>query len=582
MVFGIMLIAAVMETVGIASILPFIAVLSNPSIVEESGPLNAVYTALGFTETEPFLVFLGFAFFVLFIFGLIMRTLSFWVQARFANSRMYSISSRVFFGYLCKDYTWYLKKNTARLASSVLSEVDRAISGALFPGLQLIAHVTVSILLLALLVVVDPLLALSMISVLGACYAAIFWVFKRRADHIGIAITEGNRGRYLAIQEALGGIKDLKMKGLEISFLQRFQHHTGRFAKSRVSQQLMGQLPSYGMQGVIFGGFLLMILYLMVAFDDFDAALPVIAMYAVAGYRLMPSLQNGYRHLISLRSSKPVVDSLHADLKEIEEIDTAIARVGRVEPVPLRQAIELDSVSFRYPGAEDEAIQQLQLTIPRSSTVAFVGPSGCGKTTTIDMILGLLIPTEGAVRIDATPLCSKNVRGWQRNIGYVPQDIYLADKSIASNIAYGLPDESIDHAAVERASRIANLHTFVTETLPEGYETIVGERGVRLSGGQKQRIGIARALYYDPDVLVLDEATSALDNLSEHAVMQAVRDLAKKKTIILIAHRLSTVEDCDTIFVLDNGRLIAQGTYSDLMNDCAAFRKMANATSLCE
>ena len=364
------------------------------------------------------------------------------------------------------------------------------------------------------------------------------------------------------------------MKGLETSYLDRFREHAAAVARSRTSEQLIGQLPGYAMQGVVFGGMLLVILYLMTVFEDFDQALPVIAMYAVAGYRMMPSLQNGYRHIVTLRHVTPVVNSLHADLQDIEEIAVAISRFRKVDRLPLTRDIRLRDVHFRYPGAEHDALRALDLVIPRCSTVAFVGPTGCGKTTTVDTILGLLQPSRGAVEVDGVPIGPANVRGWQRNIGYVPQDIYLLDATVAANIAFGIPEEAIDHAAVERAAKIARLHDFVLTELKEGYFSTVGERGVRLSGGQKQRIGIARALYHDPEVLVLDEATSALDNLTEHAVMDAVRGLAKQKTIIMIAHRLTTVQSCDRIFLLDEGQVIAQGSHAELLETSQAFRDM--------
>lgn len=574
LVFAVMLLAAIMETIGIASILPFIAVLANPDFVHENAYLRATFDFLGFQETQSFLVFLGLAFLALFVFGLAMRTLSFWAQAKFANSRMYSLSTRVFFGYLCKDYSWFLGKHSSRLSSSVLSEVDRSITQGLFPALQLIAHMMVILLLVALLFVLDPVLALSVVVVLGGAYLLIYFSIRNWVSRIGETMLEATRGRYRTIQEGLGGIKDLKMKGLEASYLARFREYTRGVAKSRISEQLIGQLPSYAMQGVIFGGMLLVILYLMTIYQRFDQALPILAMYAVAGYRLMPSLQNGYRHLVTLRHATPVVNSLHADLQEIEEIDVAMARFRKVDPLPLQREIRLRDVYFRYPGAEHDALQALDLVIPRFATVAFVGPTGCGKTTTVDTILGLLPPSQGAVEVDGVPLGPANVRGWQRNIGYVPQDIYLLDASVAANIAFGIPDKAIDHAAVERAAKIARLHDFVLTELKDGYATTVGERGVRLSGGQKQRIGIARALYHDPEVLVLDEATSALDNLTEHAVMDAVRGLAKQKTIIMIAHRLTTVQSCDTIFLLDEGRVVAQGSYDELVENNETFREM--------
>jgi ATP-binding cassette, subfamily B, bacterial PglK len=580
LLFLMMLASAVMETVGIASILPFIAVLANRDFVQTNVYLSGVFEYLGFTSTDSFLVFLGIAFFLLFLGGLLMRALAFWAQAKFSNSRMCSISSRVFFGYLCKDYEWFLDRHTARLATTVLSEVDRTIEKALFPALQLIAHVMVIALLLLLLFLVDPFLASSMIIVLGGSYLGIYLALQGRVGRLGQVIFASNRGRYRATQEAFGGIKDLKMKALEVGFLERFGNQTRKFAKARVSEQLIGQMPSYMMQGVIFGGMLLVILYLMTVYEDFDRALPILAMYAIAGYRLMPSLQNGYRHLITLRNARPVLDSLHADLQSIGETQAVKASLQvSTEPLPVRREIRLREVRYRYPTGERDALQDISLVIPQFSTVAFVGPTGCGKTTLVDTILGLLHPGSGAVEVDGEAITPANVRRWQRNIGYVPQDIYLADASIAANIAYGLPEKRIDRKAVEKAAQIARLDEFVTTELKDGYDTEVGERGVRLSGGQKQRIGIARALYHDPEVLVLDEATSALDNLTEHAVMDAVRGLAKQKTIIMIAHRLTTVQACDTIFLLEAGRVVAQGSYEELVEHEERFRQMAGVAT---
>lgn len=578
LLFALMLVSALMETIGIASILPFIAVLSRPEAVYENQYLNIVFDYLGFESPNRFLFFLGGVFFALFLLGLIMRATAFWAQARFANSRMHYISSRVFFGYMCKQYEWFLDKHTSTLATTVLTEVDRTIGKALFPALQLIAHAMIITLILTLLFVIDPVLATSVFFVLGGSYLLIYLFMKGRAVRVGQVTYESNRGRFRATQEALGGIKDLKMKGLEAAFLDRFRAETSRFWRSRVSEQLIGQIPSYVMQGVIFGGMLLVILYLMQVHEQFDRALPVLTMYAVAGYRLMPSLQSGYRNLVSLRNAAPVLDALHRDLQSIGTIPTVKAKLHDSDRMTLKKEIRLSGVSYRYPTADHDAVSDISLVIPRYSTVAFVGTTGCGKTTTVDIILGLLRPTSGMVQVDDTVLTAANARGWQRNVGYVPQDIYLADASITENIAYGVPAKEIDDEAVEKAARIARLHDFVSTELPDGYKTEVGERGVRLSGGQKQRIGIARALYHDPEVLVLDEATSALDNLTEHAVMEAVRQLSRKKTIVMIAHRLSTVATCDLIFFLEAGLVVGAGSYEELIESNESFRVMAGAT----
>jgi ABC-type multidrug transport system fused ATPase/permease subunit len=280
-----------------------------------------------------------------------------------------------------------------------------------------------------------------------------------------------------------------------------------------------------------------------------------------------------YHSLTQLRSSAPVLDAIHRDITETAGSPRP-ARAGS-DVLHLHDLLELVAVDYTYPQADRPVLQGLSLTIPARTTVGIVGGTGAGKTTAVDVMLGLLTPDAGELRVDGVPITSETLRAWQNTIGYVPQQIFLVDDSVAANIAFGIPEGQVDHAAVERAARVANLHDFVMGELAQGYQTFVGERGVRLSGGQRQRIGIARALYHDPDVLILDEATSALDNLTERAVMEAVHNLSHEKTIIMIAHRLSTVKDCETIFLMERGRLVAQGRYDALVAENETFRRMA-------
>jgi ABC-type multidrug transport system fused ATPase/permease subunit len=281
-----------------------------------------------------------------------------------------------------------------------------------------------------------------------------------------------------------------------------------------------------------------------------------------------------YASLSTMRYTVAALDKLHADVMALPPEPSVAGRTAPVTSLPVRADITLEHVTYRYPSAPQPALQDLSLRIPARQTVGLVGTTGSGKTTTVDLILGLLEPHAGALCVDGTPITAANRRAWQRSIGYVPQQIYLADDSVAANIAFGVPSDQIDRHAVERAARIANLHEFVTTQMPEGYETAVGERGVRLSGGQRQRIGIARALYHQPQVLILDEATSALDNLTEQAVMEAVYNLGREVTVILIAHRLSTVRAADRIFLLRGGQVAAQGTFEELVATDDAFRAM--------
>ena len=328
------------------------------------------------------------------------------------------------------------------------------------------------------------------------------------------------------------------------------------------------------MEILAFGGILAVVLYLMRNSGGLQGALPVVALYALAGYRLMPALQSLYVNFTALRFIGPTLDHLHKDLVMLPPPP---ARRDAAVPMRLDREIVLENIIYQYPRAARPSLSDLNICIPAHSTVGLVGATGSGKTTTVDIILGLLQQQSGRLLVDGVGISSQNRRNWQSSIGYVPQAIFLADDSVAANIAFGVAEHHIDYTAVERAARIANLHDFVVEGLPDGYRTSVGERGVRLSGGQRQRIGIARALYHRPSLLILDEATSALDNLTEQVVMEAVRNLGREITIILIAHRLTTVRECDRIFLLDKGSVAAVGNYRELVDSNEAFRNMTLA-----
>lgn len=574
---GMILVMAFLDMLGVASILPFMAVLANPELVQTNAALNTAFTLsrhIGIHTSEQFLFALGVLVFVLLVFSLAFKALTTYAQIRFALMREYSIGKRLVDGYLHQTYSWFLNRHSADLGKTILSEVSTVIGNGMIPLMTLMAQSTVALALLILLIIVDPLLALSVGVVLGLAYASIFAVISGWLKRLGQARIDANQARFTAVSEAFGAAKEVKVGGLEQAYIQRFAKPAEIFAKGQATVSVIGQLPRFALEAIAFGGMLLVMLYLMAKSGSFASALPIIALYAFAGYRLMPALQQIYGAFTQLRFAGPAIDALHQDLMSLQATD---AQPGHINPLPLTQAITLSQVSYRYPNAPQPALKGIDLTIPAHSTVGFVGATGSGKTTTVDVILGLLEPQEGHLSIDGQPIIAANRRQWQRAIGYVPQHIYLADDSVAANIAFGVDAKDIDQKAVERAAKIANLHEFVVSDLPHGYATTVGERGVRLSGGQRQRIGIARVLYHSPQVLILDEATSALDNLTEQAVMEAVNNLGNDITIILIAHRLSTVRQCDQIYLLERGEVKVSGTYDELRANSQQFAAMAGS-----
>ena len=572
---AMIMVMGVLDMVGVAAILPFLAVVANPSQVGNSHYLSAAQRWTGLTGQGEFLIFLGAMVFALIVVSLGFKTLTMHAIARFSNMRNHSISTRLLGRYLAQPYVWFLTHHSADLGNQILSEVQNLVNGVLIPAMRLLAQAVVLLFLIALLVVVNPLVAFLAAAILGGAYVGIFLLVRRLLLQLGKRRLEASQARFQIAQEAMGGIKEVKILGLERIYLSRFQGPSRQMAEDTARVQILGEMPRHLLEAIAFGGMIVLIVALMLQDgSNLSTILPTLGVFAFAGLRMFPAVQQVYQSLTWLRSSRPALDRIHRDMHEVAgQLPPARSVVGVLLS---EKQLELSHIVYTYPRAEKPTLQGLSLTIPARATVGIVGGTGAGKTTAVDVMLGLLTPQAGTLRVDGVEITPDTMRAWQNTIGYVPQQIFLVDDSVAANIGFGIPPEKLDIAAVERAARVANLHEFVVTELPQGYQTFVGERGVRLSGGQRQRIGIARALYHDPDVLILDEATSALDNLTERAVMEAVHNLSHEKTIIMIAHRLSTVKDCDTIFFIEKGQLVAQGSYDALVAGNETFRRMAN------
>jgi ATP-binding cassette, subfamily B, bacterial PglK len=563
------------DVVAVASILPFLAVVASPDTIQQSRLLGLLYSELGFTHRNEFLSFLGAVVFIVFVFAVAIRILTFYALTRFTRLRGLSLATRLLTKYLAQPYAWYLTRHTSQLGRKVLMEVVEVVNGPITAAMRLIGNLVVAVFLIALLLFLQPLAVLAAVALVGGCYGLVFLFVRERLSRLGEVRVEAVRQRVQIMQEALGGIKDVKLRNLEGTFLRRLYDPASRLAHSQATTAMIGELPRHVLEAVAFGGMLLFVIWLLIAGDgQLDAVIPILGVYALAAARLFPTVQQIYSGFTAMRYGEAALDSLHAELAEPGPNE--VRDDSRLPALPLKERLDLQDVVLTYPQSETPTLNGLTLTIKANTTVGFVGATGAGKSTAIDVILGLLQPDSGTVRVDGRIIDETNRSAWQRCIGYVPQSIFLTDDTVAANIAFGIEHGDIDMEAVERAARIAHLDEFV-RTLPGGYSTLVGERGTRLSGGQRQRIGIARALYHNPDVLIFDEATSALDNLTERAVMDAVRELGHHKTIILIAHRLSTVRQCDEVFLLDNGRLAAAGPYDTLVETSVPFRALHEA-----
>jgi ABC-type bacteriocin/lantibiotic exporter with double-glycine peptidase domain len=569
------IITGFVESARVASIVPLVSVIANPSLVKTNPYLAAGYRWLGIESSNTFVLILGLAVFAIMLGSLALTAVTTWATIRFAAMRNYRLSRDLFKIYINQPYEWFLNHHSGDLGKSILSEVNQVVAGALIPFMLLITGCVTTAFLVLLLIIGDPLLAVIVTLTLGGGYFLIYAVTRKYLTRVGEERVEANRQRFRISGEAFSGIKDIKVLGLENTFTKRFELPSRRFVTHQATSDIIGQMPQFGFQALAFAIVLVIVWYELTVNQNVSQALPVIALYALAGSRLMPALQKVYQAVSKLRYAKPALEALHRDLTK----PSSALKQDSVESLALKDQIEISAVSYRYPGSATQALQAVSLRIPARTMVGFVGQTGAGKTTLVDLILGLLAPESGEIRVDGQSITVTNRRSWQHAIGYVPQHIFLADDSVAGNIAFGIAPDHIDMAKVEEAARIANLDRFVSGELERGYDTLIGERGIRLSGGQRQRVGIARALYRDPDLLIMDEGTSALDNITERAVMDAVQNLARAKTIILIAHRLTTVKICDRIFLLEHGRLVASGSYDELTECNESFRAMAIGVS---
>ena len=579
LVLGLVLIVAIFEALAVASVVPFMSAIGDPDMVTTNRAMKAVYDWAGFSR-EEFLLMLGVASLVLLMTAAVVRIVGNYVVTVYAQMMRSSIEMRLLGNYLRQPYEFHLNRNSGGLSKSILSDVDQIINNVYQPIANMVAQIFTLLILVTLLFVYNPWIAFSAVLVLGGAYGLVYTIIRKYIDRIGTARNLANRSRFEIVIEAIGGIKDIRLLGLEQVYLDRFNKPSRQMSRYLAMDLVIGQVPKFLIEALAFGGVLIISLVLMTS-DSGDGSgglsrvLPTLGLYALAGYRILPAIQQTYRSMTQMRFGAPAVNSIIADL-----LDTAnLLDVSKdpATPLPLQKRLSVEHLSYGYPDAPTVGVHDITLDIAAGTTIGIVGSTGAGKTTLVDLILGLLTPTSGGIAVDGVRIEVGNLRNWQANIGYVPQDIFLIDASISANIALGISVAEVDQDRVRECARLAQVDTFIERELPAQYDTRVGERGVRLSGGQKQRIGIARALYKDPEVIVFDEATSALDNLTERDLMNAVGALHGTKTIIMIAHRLSTVRICDQIMVLEKGRQIGRGSFAELSDDNAVFKQMLSS-----
>ena len=562
------------ELAGVAAIGPFMAVVGDMTRLEGEGTLSQAFLASGLETPEQFLFWLGVGVLGALTLAAIISMFATWRLALYAQQIGADLSTRLYTHYMKQPWLFHASGSSSQLTNKISQEAMRVTNQVIQPLMQINAKLVLAVVMMIAIFLFNPAVALIGLAVFSTAYFILYGTVRRQLTRDGKVISHTNQLRFKLMNEGFGGIKDTLLLGRQADFNRRFEKASTESGYARGVTQGLSQVPRYAMELIAFGAVIFLVLYLLAAYDgNLGNILPVLSIYSLAGFKLLPAFQQIYTGLAQVKGNIAAFDNLEEDLVASQD-DPEIKHASDAGKLSPKQDIVLENIDYCFPDKKTKALDGLTIHIPVNHVIGLVGASGSGKSTAIDVLLGLLEPQSGALKVDGLELNTTTLRAWQNNVGFVPQSIFLADSSIRENIAFGLPIEDIDEFRVNRAATMAHLDELL-ETLPSGLDTRVGERGIQLSGGQRQRIGIARALYDDAEVLVLDEATSALDGITEKLVMDAIHDFAGKKTVVMIAHRLATVKQCDTIFLMKDGKVEDKGSYNELAKYSSIFKEMA-------
>ena len=558
---GITVVSSFAEVVSLSAVLPFIGILTQPEKVFKSPLIAGVAKTLGITSAADLVLPMAIAFATAALVAGGLRLLLLWVSIRLGNATGSDLSIEVYRRTLYQPYSVHVARSSSEIISGITQKVGVATT-VLISVVAVITSATLFTAIMTTLLIIDPLIAILATASFGTAYGIIAWQTRHRLVRNSQRIAQEQTQVVKALQEGLGGIRDVLLDGTQNVYCDVYRKAVLQLQRAGGENNFMSQAPRYAMES--FGMALIVVFVLVLSYrpGGIGAALPILAVLALGAQRLLPLMQQLYGNWSAVAGSKAAV----IDVIELLEQPLPV-EANQMEPVPLElnDTISFDNVRFHYGSNGPWVLDGINLVIPKGARIGFVGSTGSGKSTALDILMGLLEPTQGKIMVDGQPISHELQRAWQRTIAHVPQSIFLADTTIAGNIAFGIPPDQIDFERVRMAAKQARIAEFI-ESRPEGYSAFVGERGIRLSGGQRQRIGIARALYKQANVLIFDEATSALDNETEQSVMQAIEGLSENLTILIVAHRLTTLKNCDTIVQLEHGKIDTQYTYEQLIN----------------
>jgi ATP-binding cassette, subfamily B, bacterial PglK len=566
---------ALAELLTVFSIVPFMALITDPSALSDNNYIALFLDFFQIQDSPDLLIYIGLAVIAVISIASIISIGTVWLINIYASKIGLEISSILYGNYMNESWAFHSNNHSSRLNNKIMNEAARLTSHVITPILQVNARAVVILFIILGITIVSPVIALTSLTIFSAIYFLIFRFIKNRLNTNGVTLTNEQESRIKLIHDGFGGIKDTLILGRQHYFVERFATASEKVAIAGAINQALTQTPRYFLEFLAFSGLILIVLsFHALNNGNISAALPIISLFAIAAFKILPALQILYSSLSMIQGNISALDSIKLDL---EKNSTSSFRINTRSPQKnfFTKNIILEDITFGYSSNQNLALDGINIEIPKNNKIAIVGASGSGKSTLLDIFLCLVQPDFGRIVIDDKELTKENIRDFQNNIGFVPQTPFLSDSSILSNIAFGLPNDQIDMDAVTKAIKLAKLNDFIA-SLPKGINSFVGERGVQISGGQKQRISIARALYNNPSILVFDEATSALDGNTEADVMKEINSLSLQKTIVIVAHRLSTVKLCERIYFLSDGNLVDSGTYQELFSTNKDFREMAN------